>query len=312
MLLFLLACSSQPDSRGGGRPPSGDPETAFDADRLEERVRYLASDDLEGRRAGSDGDLLAVAYLQDALLAAGFEPPAAGWEQDFVDSRGTDSVNLLGVRWGADPQVGDEIVVVGAHHDHLGLARNGDVYAGANDNASGLAVLLALADAVAADGPPDRTLVLAAWGSEEVNLDGSRAYVENPPDDLPLAKTVFYVNLDMLGTYDGYRVLYALDAVPGSAVRPLVVAAAADSRLHVNLNALGSLSDSVNFCDAGVPEVFFFTEDPDCYHETCDRADRLDYGDLSAVGSLVGSVVTSLSRRDVALAGARAEGCAVR
>ncbi len=314
MLFWLLACGREPDLAGTGDTsvlPSKDIPTSFPTDLLAERVHYLASEALQGRQAGSEGDLLGVAYMKAELQAAGFESPAAGWETDFVDSDGTDSVNLIGVRWGTDPHVGGEIVVVGAHHDHLGVAGNGEIYLGANDNASGMAVLLALADAFGADAPPDRTLVLAAWGSEEVNLDGSRAYVDDPPADLPMDKTVFYVNLDMLGTYNGFNVLYALDAVPGSVIRPLVSEAAAASRLRVELDDIGSLSDSVNFCEAGVPEVFFFTEDPDCYHEPCDGPDRLDYSDLAAVGDLVEVVVGELLSRDVALAAARAEGCLV-
>ncbi len=319
-VIFLLACAGAPDTGydsdtaydtaiGTSAPLSA--EDAFDADILEDHVSYLASDALEGREAGSEGDLLAVAYIRDALAAAGFEPSAGGWEQPFVDSEGTDSVNVLGVRWGADPAVGEEIVIVGAHHDHLGVRPDGEIFAGANDNASGVAVLLGLAELFGAGKAPDRTLVLASWGSEEVNIDGSLAYLEDPPIDLPLADTVFNVNLDMVGTYDIYEILYALDAARGTVAREVVDAAAADSALYVDRSELGELSDSVNFCEADVPELFFYTDDPDCYHKTCDTADRLDYDDLSAVGLLVGDVVGRLLDRELDLAEQRAEGCPV-
>lgn len=308
-MLLLLACTNGKDSGGAdSAAPARDFGDAFDASTLEAHVRYLASDDLEGREAGSEGDLLGVAYIAEALEAAGFEPVSGAWEWPFVDSAGTNSVNVLGVRWGADPDVGDEVVVVGAHHDHLGVGRGGEIYAGANDNASGVAVLLGLAEVFGAEAP-DRTLVLASWGSEEVNLDGSLAYVEDPPAELPLADTVYYVNLDMLGTYGGYGVLYALDAVRGSVGRRVVSTASARSRLYIDVDELGELSDSVNFCDAGVPEVFFFTEDPACYHEPCDTADRLDYDDLADVGTVVGDVVDQLTRASLDLATERAAGC---
>ena len=211
---LLLACTSGKDSGGGetGAPDATrDLGDAFAADTLEGYVTYLASEELAGREAGSEGDLLGVAYIEAAFDAAGFEPLDGGWEQPFVDSAGTDSINVLGVRWGAS----DEIVIVGAHHDHLGV-RGGEIFPGANDDASGVAVLLGLAEAFGSGATPDRTLVLAAWGSEEVEIDGSRAYTEDPPADLPLADTVHYVNLDMLGTYDAYEVIYALDAVRGT------------------------------------------------------------------------------------------------
>lgn len=312
--LLVLACTGAKDSDSFDTASAAELRTfddAFDADVLEDHVTYLASDELAGREAGSEGDALTVDYIQDALERAGFEASSAGWRQTFVDSEGTESLNVLGVRWGADPRVGDEIVIVGAHHDHLGQRGDGDVYAGANDNASGVAVLLGLAEAFGAGEALDRTLVLGSWGSEEVNLDGSLAYVEDPPVDLPLADTVFYVNLDMVGTYDIYETLYALDAARGTVAREVVSVAAEDSALYVDMRYEGELSDSVNFCEAGVPEVFFWTEDPDCYHQTCDTADRLDYDDLSEVGWLVGDVLDQLLSAELELADSRAEGCPI-
>jgi len=314
MLLLALACTGSPGANSADTASVAEPRAygaAFDADLLEAHVRALASEELAGRKAGSEGDALAVAYVQEALEAAGFEAPEGGWQQPFVDSKGTDSLNVLGVRRGADARVGDEIVIVGAHHDHLGQRRDGSYFPGANDNASGMAVLLGLAEAFGAGQALDRTLVLGSWGSEEVNLDGSRVYVENPPSDLPIDDTVFYVNLDMVGAYEARGTLYALDAARGTVAREVVSAAAANSPLHVDMRYLGELSDSVNFCEAGVPEVFFWTDDPDCYHQTCDTADRLDYDDLSEVGWLVGDVLGRLLGADLDLAGPRAEGCPV-
>lgn len=309
-MFVLLACADPSDTGDTSDTglPSVDLGDAFAASTLEAHVQYLASEALAGRKAGSEGDLLGVQYIVDALDAAGFEPVHGAWEWPFVDSEGTDSVNVLGVRWGSDPDVGSEIVVIGSHHDHLGQ-RGSEIWPGANDDASGVAVMLGLAEAFGGGDAPDRTVVLASWGSEEVNIDGSRAYVDAPPAELPLADTVHYVNLDMVGTYDAYETLYALDAVHGSVARRVVNAAAADSPLVVDVRELGELSDSESFCDVGVPDVFFFTEDPDCYHEPCDTADRLDYDDLSAVGALVGQVVGSLTSATLDLATQRADGC---
>ena len=99
---LLLACTSGKDSGGGetGAPDATrDLGDAFAADTLEGYVTYLASEELAGREAGSEGDLLGVAYIEAAFDAAGFEPLDGGWEQPFVDSAGTDSINVLGVRW---------------------------------------------------------------------------------------------------------------------------------------------------------------------------------------------------------------------
>ena len=306
MLLLLLACTD--DVQTAALPHTRNFSEPMAASGLEAHVTYLASEALAGRRVGTEGDAMAVSYLEDQLAAAGFEAPMGGAEQSFMNIDDTASVNVLGVRWGEDPDVGDEIVVVGAHHDHLGQAVSG-YYPGANDDGSGLAVLLGLAQAFGSGAAPDRTLVLAAWGSEEVYLDGSFAYVDDTPEDLPLGDTVFYVNLDMVGTYNAENTIYALDAVSGGDGRPIVKAAAEAANLSVNLDEIGSLSDSVNFCDAGVPELFFYTDDPECYHQTCDTADRLDYDDLAAVGVLVGNVVDALTDAGQELASGRAGGC---
>lgn len=319
-MLLLLACAGTDDTAGWDTTAPATDTTfeardlggAFDADALEAHVTYLASEELEGREAGSAGDLLAVTHIAEALADAGFEPVDGAWEHAFVDSEGTDSLNVLGVLWGADEDVGHEIVVVGAHHDHLGVDRGGTMYPGANDDASGVALVLGLADAFGSGDAPDRTLVLAAFGSEEVNMDGSAAFLDDPPEDLPVADVVHYVNLDMVGAYDVYEVLYALDAVAGTVARRVVDDAAEGSSLNVDRDEYGELADSVNFCAAGIPEVFFFTEDPQCYHEPCDTADRVDYDVMSEVGALVAGVVDRLTDASVELASQRAEGCPVR
>ena len=116
-----------------------------------------------------------------------------------LDERGTVwGQNVLGMLPGKDPSLADEVLILGGHYDHVGLDPNGDLYAGANDDASGVAVLLEIARMWQDLGyAPDRTVLFAAWDGEEQGLLGSIYYVEHPA--LPLEQTVSMVQLDMVG-----------------------------------------------------------------------------------------------------------------
>ncbi len=107
--------------------------------------------------------------------------------------------NVIGIWPGSDPVLKNEALVIGAHLDHLGLGLDGRMYPGADDDASGVAVMLETARALRAGGfRPGRTIVFAAWAGEELGIRGSRFYVDHPA--VPLDKTAVYLNLDMVGT----------------------------------------------------------------------------------------------------------------
>ncbi len=107
--------------------------------------------------------------------------------------------NVIGLWPGTDPALKGEALVIGAHLDHTGLGLDGRMYPGADDDASGVAVMLETARALQAGGfEPGRTIVFAAWAGEEMGTRGSRFYVEHPA--VPLDKTAVYLNLDMVGT----------------------------------------------------------------------------------------------------------------
>jgi membrane dipeptidase len=124
----------------------------------------------------------------------------AEMEARYVSGERT-APNVIGVLRGTDPKLKDEALVMGAHLDHLGVGVDGWVYPGADDNATGVAVVLETARALRAAGfRPARTIVFCAWAGEELGLHGSRYYTEHPL--VPLDKTVLYLNLDMVGTGD--------------------------------------------------------------------------------------------------------------
>lgn len=289
---------------GCDRPGNPYAESALEAD-----IRFLAGPALQGRAAGSDGDRRARAYIESRMRCAGLRPVGGSYIQTFADSEGSNTANLIGVLDGSDAALASEIIVISAHHDHLGADRTG-VFAGANDNASGVAALLAMAQALHDAGGLRRTVVFAAFASEEVGFDGSAWYTEHPPTGLPINKTQYNVNLDMVGRYDDEGVIYALNAFAGTPARSALNAVAGRFRgLEIEMNEPGDLSDQLSFCEVGVPGVFFHTPDNVCYHKTCDTPDRIDYPHLAQIAGLVGAVVTELANSEHGLAAARRVGC---
>lgn len=162
------------------------------------------------------------------------------------------SVNVLARLEGADPARRDEVVVIGAHLDHVGT-QAGLMFPGANDNASGAAALLQIARAFARGPRPARTVVFALFTSEEAGLHGAKAFVAKPP--VPLASIVAYLNLDCVGFGDSLQVgggktyakLYALARA----------ADAAESRRLIAATWPGGGADAQPFHEAGIPTAYF-------------------------------------------------------
>ena len=309
----LLAADRPPDA--GAPPGCRFDREPFDPDVLRERVGFLASEALAGRAAGSEGDRAARAYIEARLACLGLQPGAEGaYQQPFVDGAGQSTANVIAVLPGSDAVLRDQLVVVGAHHDHLG-APHGQRYPGANDNASGVATMLAVAQLAAErERAPRRTIVFVAFGAEESGLRGSTHYVAHPPTGLPVERVVYLVNLDMVGSHDSTKKVYALGAFRGLPGRALLETLAPRHRtLGLRYGVAGRGSDHQPFCDAGVPYIFFWTPDRTCYHERCDEAGALAYAPMSEIGALAGELVLGLADSDDdLLASRRRHGCGTR
>jgi hypothetical protein len=307
----------RPDARtsppADGAPPERgcvDDGSPYDAGALRARVAYLASSELDGRAPGTAGDAAARGYLADRFRCLGLVPAGAGgsYEQPFT-AEGHATANLVGYLPGDDPAVGSDIILVGAHHDHLG-----DGHLGANDNASGAAALLAIAQAIRQHGAPHRTVGFVAFGGEELGLVGSAYFAAHPPAALPLDRIVYDVNLDMVGSYASAGAVYAMGTFRGLPATPIVKALLREHpALHVGVGGRGVGSDHEAFCKAGVPYVFFWTPDKRCYHARCDTADPLDAVHAGEIAAFAGAVVERLSDSPSDLAASRTRlGCTGR
>ncbi len=228
-----------------------------------------------------------------------------------------ETANVAAILPGRDPALAGECVVIGAHHDHLGLGGDaslapeqvGTVHPGADDNASGVAALLAVARAFAAEGPARRTVVFAAFGAEELGLLGSAHLVKNPPARCPVERMQLMVNLDMVGRPRGGKV-YVDGAGTAKGLRRMVEALAGRSpRLPLHLAFGGDgygPSDHTSFHARGVPVLFLFTGAHADYHRPTDTADKIDEGGLAAVARLALRVAREAAEREERLEVVRA------
>jgi hypothetical protein len=202
------------------------------------------------------------------------------------------TANVIGVVPGHDPARASDAVVVGAHYDHLGHS-GGAVYPGADDNASGTAVVLELAQAFATAGGASRTLVFALFSGEELGLLGSRHYVRNPT--VPIERTVAMINFDMVGRL-GDRPLGVGGVATGGGLKAVVDNAGRQLSLALaDREAPGGASDHVPFYRAGVPVLFFHTGAHPDYHRPTDTADKIDANGLARVAVVSARVIEDVA-----------------
>jgi len=277
----------------------------YDTKVLGERVALLASEQLDGRAPGTEGDRAARTHIVERMRCLGLTPAGdkGSYEQAFVFDKKT-TANVIGFIKGTDATVGDEIIVISAHHDHLG---NGHL--GANDNASGIAAMLAIAQWVKQkDSAPKRTLAFMAFGAEEDGMVGSTFYVKNPSASLPVGKVVQVINLDMVGSYKSKNYVAAMGTFTNMPSRKLLGALKATTpykKLAVGMGGRARGSDYEPFCNVGIPYVFFWTPDAKCYHGTCDKADKIDLPHMAQISALAGDLTWAMSETETDLAASK-------
>jgi len=202
------------------------------------------------------------------------------------------AANVIGVLPGSDPALAGEAVMIGAHYDHLGRA-GGAVYHGADDNASGTAVVLGLAQSLAATRPA-RTLVFILFAGEETGLLGSAHHVRHP-SAVPVDRMAAMLNFDMVGRLDGRRLMVG-GIETGGSFRPLVEAAGREVGLDLDLRASGiGPSDHTRFHAAGVPVLFFHSGSHADYHRPSDTAEKIDAAGMAKIAQLGARLATRLA-----------------
>jgi hypothetical protein len=279
-------------------------EAAPELARLRKHVEVLAAPEFEGRRG--EGAKKAAAYLVEAFRELGLEPLFDGsYEQPIAGRTPGTTIgrNVGGMLVGSDPELREEWIIVSAHFDHLGV-QGGTFYPGADDNASGVAMMLEVARALAGDGErPRRSLMFVGFDLEESGLVGSRYFAENSP--VSLKKVRLFVTADMIarslgGVCDPY--VFAMGSEHAPALRPWIEQASED--LDIKVGVIGSdllffdRSDYGPFRERQIPYLFFSTGENPRYHTPDDTPETLDYAKLEAVSRLVLGVVSRASAAD--------------
>lgn len=250
------------------------PVLAAPGDQALDDVRILSADDMGGRGIETAGSAKARAYIRGRLEKIGLTVV----EQPFVFTRKADGKAVHGVNLIArinGTVAGGKVIVVSAHYDHLGI-QDGVIYNGADDNASGVAGLLAVAEAFRA-APPKHTVILVALDGEESGLRGARAFVESPP--VPLVDIGLDVNFDMLAK-NAKGEIYVSGGAPFPWLKtrlerlargaPVTLKLGHDTDADGPQNDWTTQSDQGAFAAKGVPWVYFGVEDHPEYHRPTD------------------------------------------
>jgi Zn-dependent M28 family amino/carboxypeptidase len=270
LLCGILAALSSAASQAGA------PAVRVDAAQIFDDVDKLAADGMEGRLAGSPGSEKARAYLLGRLKRSGVSPIGESFERPFTfmsrtagERKGT---NLVGVIRGIRNP--DHYIVLTAHYDHIGV-RNGEVFNGADDNASGVAAVLAAA-AHFSRTKPDHSLLIALLDAEESGAKGARALISDPP--VPASAMVVNINLDMVGrdasnrlfAIGTYHYPYLKPYLEGIAQPPVVLLFGHDT--PGEKEDWTKQSDHIAFHEAGIPFIYFGVEDFAQHHKATDDA----------------------------------------
>jgi aminopeptidase YwaD len=207
------------------------------------------------------------------------------------------SENVAFIIPGTDPVLRKEIVVVGAHYDHLGRGNEfslagkdgiGQIHGGADDNASGVSSVIELAEALHKNRQHlKRTIWIMFFGAEELGTLGSMQFVKSPPPDFDLKNVNAMLNLDMVGRCREKNLM--VEGVgTGSGLEAIVDASARNLGLNIKKRASGyGPSDHTAFVAAGIPVLFFYTGAHSEYHKPSDTADKLNVADQAVITSMV-------------------------
>jgi hypothetical protein len=272
-----------------GGSPLNLPElnTVIDKTQLLEDLAQLAGEHMEGRKPATQGSINAQNYIAHRFQQAGLQSFQGDFRQPFQYGLGkvNRGVNLVAVKPGTD--LADRYLVITAHYDHLGKV-GGRIYFGADDNASGVSALLAIADYLS-DKSTRHSIIFVATDAEEDGLFGAKAFVESPP--VEIANLQLNLNIDMIAQGGPGKRLYVAGTRKNCQFKSLIeqVSNAADidlrigheGRQHIRGASMRdpdwrNASDHAPFSALGVPYLYFGVDLHRHYHEHTDNFENID------------------------------------
>jgi hypothetical protein len=291
------------------REPLGTLAPIFSEQRMMDHVKYLASNNLKGRGLGTSELDSAAAYIAGKFKEYGLDALSNSYYQSFVlrnpDKGEVQMKNVVAMIKGTDEKLKDSPVVISAHYDHLGLGwpdvRKGDegkIHAGADDNASGVSILLEIAKSMAKTIQPKRTIIFVAFTGEEAGLLGSRYFVGQSKKYFS-GSIMANVNLDTDGNLFDKKLL----VLNGNTAKEWkFVFMGTDYTTGVKSEVVQQeldASDQAAFIEKGIPAVQLFTGATENYHRPSDTWDKIDGKGLVKVAAVAKEVVEYLADRDI-------------
>ncbi|MGY3055188.1 Zn-dependent M28 family amino/carboxypeptidase [Pedobacter sp. UYEF25] len=290
LALLLSCCSSVKNQNNGGK---------LDKQLLTD-VEVLSSDAYQGRKTATAGAEMARAYIKARFDKLGLKsyPQNVNYAQEFTfkdkgkDVNGTNLIAYIGGKT-------NNVIVVSAHYDHLGII-NGDVYNGADDNASGTAGLLKIA-AYFAKHKPTNTIIFAAFDAEEWGLRGSKAFVANPSVNI---NTIFLnVNMDMISHNDKNE-LYVSGTYKNPKLKQYVATNLTGIRVLFGHDepTMGhddwtNQSDQGAFNAKDIPFLYFGVEDHKDYHKASDEFKTINQAFFSQAAKVVLQTIVNIDKQ---------------
>ncbi|WP_310992155.1 M28 family metallopeptidase [Aequorivita marina] len=317
---IILSCNSTQKLKTA-KKTNLDYSNTITAQELKDLLYVYAGDEMEGRMTGSKGQQMAANYIRDFYIEEGIAP-APGTDNYFQyipasffegrkDPKATENV-IAFIKGSEKP---DEIIVVSAHLDHVGIDKDGNVFNGADDDGSGTVAILEMAQAfqqAVKDGNgPKRSILFLHVTGEEIGLYGSRYYTENPL--LPLENTVCNLNIDMIGRIDPDKkdnpeYLYLIGSNMLS--QDLQDVSEEVNKKYINLaldykfddpddpNRFYYRSDHYNFAKNNIPVIFYFNGVHEDYHKITDTPDKIEYDLLEKRTKLIFLTAWELANRE--------------
>lgn len=290
IFICLFGCKSTTSSTSTTSESTSNTEVVsakeITASELESIVTYLASDELFGRNTGTEGIETSALFIEKELKNYGVKPYYETYRDDFV-AREKPAYNIVGFIEGNDAKLKNEIVVIGAHYDHIGFGKkieNDSIANGANDNATGTAAVLAIAKHLASVKNNKRSVIVALFSAEEMGLLGSKHLAEKLKSENINLYTV--VNIEMIGVpftdrdYDAFLTGYELSNMATKINDYVGYKLIGESDVSKKYN-LFKASDNYPFYEVfKLPSHTISSCDLsnyDHYHQVGDEADQMDY-----------------------------------
>jgi len=324
LITLFTSCSAQKisDQKPDAKVNTTNYLSTISIESLRTNLTYIASDETEGRETGSAGQKKAGKFIIDFYKKNGvgfpkgakdyYQPIPAAYLNAKYNEGLNDSENIWAFIEGSEKP--EEIVVISAHYDHVGIKR-GEVYNGADDDGSGTVAIMEIAAAFQkakneGHGPKRSILILHVTG-EEHGLHGSRYYSENPL--FPLKNTVADVNIDMIGRRDDFHkesnnYVYVIGSDYLSS--DLYNICESVNKAYINLdidykyndksdpNRFYYRSDHYNFAKNGIPSVFLFNGTHADYHKATDEVSKIEFDALTKRTQYAFAIAWEIANRE--------------